>query len=110
MVNLMKIKTIMAATLLSIGLAFATQSIVGLWDRLSRRPMKSSLSKFQAPATVNGGVTFQECDECDRMNVRVTAGTRYTINGKAVKLEDFKKADRAGSRSRRSHADRPASP
>jgi len=91
MVNHMKIKTLMAATLLSIGLTFATQSIAGLGPVIAQA-YEISLSKFQAPATVNGGVTFQECDECDRMNVRVTAATRYTINDKAVRLEDFKKA------------------
>ena len=86
MVNLMKIKTLMTVTLLCLGqLAFGQGQIIS-------QAYEISLDKFRAPATVNGGVAFQECDECDRMNVRVTAGTRYIINGKAVPLKDFKKA------------------
>ena len=86
MVNLMKIKTLMTVTLLCLAqLAFGQGRIIA-------QAYEISLSKFQAPATVNGGVAFQECDECDRMTVRVTAATRYTIKGKAVRLEDFKKA------------------
>ncbi len=86
MVNLMKIKTLMTVTLLCLGqLAFGQGQIIS-------QAYEISLDKFRAPATTNGGVSFQECDECNRMNVRVTAGTRYTINGKAVRLEDFKKA------------------
>ena len=86
MVNLMKIKTLMAVTLLSIGqLAFGQGQVIS-------QAYEVALSNFQAPATENGGVAFQECDDCDRMSVRVTAATRYTINGKTVRLEDFKKA------------------
>jgi len=86
MVNLMKIKTLMTVMLLCLGqLAFGQGQIIS-------QAYEISLDKFRAPATTNGGVAFQECDECDRMSVRVTAGTRYTINGKAVRLEDFKKA------------------
>lgn len=86
MVNLMKIKTLMAVTLLSIGqLAFGQGQVIS-------QGYEIALSNFRAPATANGGVAFQECDECERMNVRVTSGTRYTINGKTVRLEDFKKA------------------
>lgn len=86
MVNLMKIKTLMSVTLLCLGqLAFGQGVILS-------QGYEVSLSKFQAPATANGGVAFQECDDCNRMSVRVTNGTRYSINGKAVRLEDFKKA------------------
>jgi len=86
MVNLMKIKTLMTITLLCLGqLAFGQGAIIS-------QGYEVALSNFQAPASANGGVSFQECDDCSRMNVRVTDSTRYTINGKAVRLEDFKKA------------------
>jgi hypothetical protein len=92
MVNLMTIKKTIALTLFSIGLAFSTQvGASGLGPVISQA-YEIQLSKFRAPATANGGVSFQECDECARMSVRVTSGTLYKVNGKAVKLEDFKKA------------------
>ena len=82
----MKIKTLLTVTLLCLApLAFGQYVVTS-------QAYEISLSNFRAPATANGGVAFQECDECNRMNVRVTDGTRYTINGKAVRLEDFKKA------------------
>lgn len=46
------------------------------------------------PSAPNGVVTFQPCDEtCDapRIRVTLTAGTRYTLNGKAVTFDDFRK-------------------
>ncbi len=86
MVNLMKIKTLITVTLLCFGqLAFSQGQVIA-------QGYEVALSNFRAPATANSSVAFQECDACERMSVRVTSGTRYTINAKAVKLEDFKKA------------------
>jgi hypothetical protein len=82
----MNIKTLITITLLCLGqLAFGLGAVTS-------QGYEISLSKFRAPATANSNVVFQECDKCNRMNVRVTDGTRYTVNGKAVRLEDFKKA------------------
>ena len=39
-----------------------------------------------------GAATFKVCDDCDRQNVRVTNSTRYQVNGRAVRLTEFKKA------------------
>ena len=50
------------------------------------------LSDFRAPATANGAVAFKECGACERRTVRVTAVTRYAINGKTVRLQEFRKA------------------
>ena len=51
-----------------------------------------SLSNFSAPASENAAAIFKECDECDAMRVRVTANTRYLVNGKAVTLKEFRKS------------------
>jgi hypothetical protein len=92
MVNLMTIKKSIAITLFSIGLAFAAQvGATGLGPVVSQA-YEVALSNFTAPATTNGGVSFQECDECERMTVRVTSNTRYTVSGRVVRLEEFKKA------------------
>jgi len=92
MVNLMKIKTLMAVTLLSIGLTFATQTVATNLGPVISQAYEIVLENFRAPATENGSVSFKKCDDCERVTVRVTAGTRYTINGKTVKLQDFRKA------------------
>jgi hypothetical protein len=92
MVNLMTIKKTIALTLFSIGLAFTTQSLATGLGPVVSQAYELTLSNFRAPATENGGVSFRECDMCEQMNVRVTSGTRYTISGKTVKLQDFRKA------------------
>ena len=80
----MKIRTFIALALL--GLSAAAYS-----DVVSQA-YEVSLSDFRAPATENGGIAFKECPDCDRRIVRVTAGTRYAINGSKVRLKDFRKA------------------
>ena len=92
MVTLMTIRKSIAITLLSIGLAFSTQAVATSLGPVISQAYEIALSNFRAPATTNGGVAFQVCDDCERMSVRVTAGTSYKVNGKAVKLEEFKKA------------------
>jgi len=82
----MKIKTLITVTLLSLGLAMSAQA------QIVSQAYEVILSDFRAPATENGGVSFKECAECDRRVVRVTSGTRYAINGKAVRLADFRNA------------------
>lgn len=83
----MKFKTRYIALLLCLGLSAATHA----GDVVSQA-YEVSLDNFRAPATVNGGISFKECDRCERRVVRVGAGTRYNVNGKAVSLDDFRKA------------------
>ena len=50
-----------------------------------------SLSNFRVPATPNSGVILQKCDDCERVAIRVTPKTEYTINDEAVTLKQFRK-------------------
>jgi hypothetical protein len=56
------------------------------------RAYETGLDRFQAPAVPNGSTTFKPCGGCDRQSVRVTPATRYSVNGKALQLQDFRKA------------------
>lgn len=84
----MKIQTLIAFVLF--GLAFSGaatgqgKTIVAAYEVV--------LSDFRPPATSSGGAAFKACAECDRQLVRVTAATRYSINGKTVRLDDFRSA------------------
>jgi hypothetical protein len=89
----MKIKTLITVTLLSLGLSMAVQG-----DVVSQA-YEVALGDFREPATESGGASFRECDTCERKLVRVTATTRYTINGEAVRFVDFRRVVRE-SRSR----------
>ena len=84
----MNIKTLIAITLICFGLSAAAE------DRIISVAYEVALSDFRAPATAHGGASFKPCGECDRIIVRVTPATRYSINNKTVRLEDFRKAVR----------------
>jgi hypothetical protein len=56
------------------------------------RAYEVDLDQFQAPATPNSTTSFRPCPDCDRQSVRVTPATRYSVNGKALELADFRKA------------------
>ena len=86
--NLMNTKTLLAVTLIFLGLSVDAE------DRIISLAYELSLSDFSAPVTQNGGATFKTCATCERIIVRVTPATRYSINGKSVRLEDFRIAVR----------------
>lgn len=83
----MKIKSLFAITLFCLSFAFAANGQV-----IVSQAYELKLSNFQAPATLNADVSFQECATCERKKVRATSDTRYAVNNKTVRLEDFKKA------------------
>jgi len=85
-VTFMNIKLLITILLLSFGFAASAENTV------ISMAYEIYLSNFRAPVTANGGVTFKECEQCEQRSVRVTPDTRYAINGKAVRLEDFRKA------------------
>ncbi len=82
----MNIKTLFAIALICFGLSAAAE------DRIITLAYEITLSNFNVPVTANGGVTFKECAECELIRTRVTPNTRYAINDKTVRLEDFRKA------------------
>lgn len=87
----MKIKTLFAIALLSITFA-ATGQVVS-------QAYEVAIEDFRAPVSQNGVAAFKECDDCERRLVRVTPDTRYTINGKSMQFDDFRKTiGPAGSR------------
>jgi hypothetical protein len=81
----MTIKSVFAAILL--GLSFSVTAQVNVVSMA----YEVALEDFRAPATLNGATSFKECGSCDEKLVRVTADTRYAINGESVRLEDFRK-------------------
>lgn len=82
----MKIKSIIAIALVSLGLPLAANADV------VAQAYEVALSDFRAPASANGAAAFKACGGCDQQLVRVNASTRYTLNGKTVRLIDFRKA------------------
>ena len=50
------------------------------------------LSALRMPASESGSVSFRACDECEYTTRRVTPGTRWEINNRAVRFSDFQTA------------------
>ncbi len=84
----MKIQTLITIALLSLVLSGVAngqgKTVVDAYEVV--------LSDFRPPATSNGGAAFKACQECERQLVRVTAATRYSVNGKTVRLDQFRTA------------------
>ena len=99
MVNLMTIRKTIAIAVFSFGLVFATHAgATGLGPVISQA-YEVKMENFRAPISRNAVASFKECETCESMSVRVTDNTRYTINGKTVRLEDFRKrVSEAGDR------------
>lgn len=51
-----------------------------------------ALSELRLPSHESGTISFKACVECNYQTVRVSPGTRYVVNGRAVKLDDFRRA------------------
>lgn len=85
------IRKSIAVTLCGLALLLAAPAMATLGPVVSQA-YEVALSDFRAPGTANGTVSFKECDECDSRTIRVTGNTRYAINGKSVRFEEFRKA------------------
>ena len=51
-----------------------------------------SIFSVRMPVSENGTISIRECDDCDYHSLRVTPDTQYLLNGRAMKLDRFRKA------------------
>ncbi len=87
----MNIRKILSVAVIAFGFAASAQAEV------VSQAYEVMLNNLRAPATVSGTVAFKECEMCEHYVVRVTANTRYSINGNVVRFADFRKAVAAAS-------------
>jgi len=83
----MNIRKLLSISLLCVAFAASAKG-----QAIVSQAYELGLDEFRAPVTTNGGIAFKECDECEQKRIRVTEATSYAINGKRVRLEDFRKA------------------
>ena len=50
------------------------------------------VNTVRLPSGPNGTVTVKECDDCDYETYRVTPRTVYSVDGKNMRLDDFRLA------------------
>ena len=69
--------------------------------------VEASPANIILPGGTDGMMTFRPCDgDCDEdyIRVRLTAGTKFTVNGKAVKFAEFRREFATIKRDRESYA------
>ena len=54
------------------------------------RTYEAMLQTVRLPETATGTITVKECERCDYETFRVTAQTVYALNGKNMRLDDFR--------------------
>ncbi|MBT8067511.1 MAG: hypothetical protein KJO09_09735 [Gammaproteobacteria bacterium] len=60
-------------------------------DYAPTRTYEVLVQSVRLPSGPSGTITVKECDDCDYETYRVTAQTVYAVNGKPMRLSDFRK-------------------
>jgi hypothetical protein len=76
----MKLRIMIAATLLSIALPAAADRAV------FQEAYEVALSEIRLPRNENGTIGFKKCESCDYVIKRVNSTTQYKLNGKPIRL------------------------
>ncbi len=89
----MQIRRLLVLTILGLSLTAAADF------RTIMEVHEVDLVDLRLPTGANGTLSFSDCTNCDTQTIRVTAATRYIVNGRDVMLADFRKTV-AGIRNR----------
>jgi hypothetical protein len=81
----MKIKIIIAALVLTFALPVAAQM------RLITQGYECALSDVRLPQSNGGTIAYKPCANCDYRTNRVAPDVVWELNGKSMRLEDFRK-------------------
>ncbi len=82
----MHIRRLLVLTILGLSLSAAADF------RTTMEVYEVDLVYLRLPGSASGTLTFSDCNECDTQTIRVTAATRYVVNGRNVMLADFRRA------------------
>ncbi len=83
------------ATLAIIGLALWRPALADLEIVTINNAVELAPSNIIMPSAMTGMVSYRPCDgDCDKPyeRARLTEGTTFTVNGKAVEFEEFRKS------------------
>ncbi len=78
-----------------LGLALSQAAIADTETLVLVNAVETSPSNVILPASTNGMMSFRPCGKgCEREyeRARITEGTRFVVDGKAVNFEDFRNA------------------
>jgi hypothetical protein len=80
----------MMTRVLSIALLLAVSCSVPAEIRTVQQAHEVLLADLRLPQTGAGTLGFRSCDECEFRAEQVSANTRWSLNGTAVTLDDFR--------------------
>lgn len=82
----MNLKFLAAAILTVLALP-----VIAGFDTISRA-YEVRADFITVPTTENSNISFSECEDCNLTTARLTLETRYTINGRNVRFDEFRQA------------------
>ena len=82
----MKLKVFITALMLGLTLPASADYVT------IEQAYEVALSEVRLPRGPMGTIAFKPCSTCDMTTKRVDANTRWLINGKAVRLREFREA------------------
>ncbi len=97
----MTVRAILIAALLMVAQPAFSQIVTAV------AAVEASPANIILPGGTDGMITFRPCDgDCDEdyIRVRLSADTRFTVNGKAVKFAEFRREFATIKRDPRSYA------
>ena len=81
----MKIKLLITAIALFLALPVAAEM------KVITEGYECSLGNVRLPQSDGGTIAYKECDACDYQTNRVAVDAVWELNGKAMRLQDFRK-------------------
>ncbi len=82
----MQIRRLLVLTILGLSLT-ATADF-----RTTMEVYEIDFVNVRLPGTEGGTISIKHCNDCESELLRVTAATRYIVNGKDVRLMDFRRS------------------
>jgi hypothetical protein len=61
--------------------------------------IESSTSDVRLPGNSSGYIVLRSCPDCIEVTLSLSAGTRYSVNGKSVEYKDFRSLSLAAGNS-----------
>ena len=82
----MQIRRLLALIILGLSLTAAADF------RTTLEVYEIDFVNVRLPGTAGGTISLKHCNACEARLLRVSAATRYAVNGKSVRLSDFRRS------------------
>ncbi len=88
----MRLKNIIAASFLTVALTATALTATAQGRHVIQEAYEVYLSDVRLPEVSTGTIRYKPCIRCDFQTTRVTAATRWQVNGEAVPFARFLQA------------------